>query len=215
MNIQSIVYAYSLITVLLYSGYGNAGNVEFTSTQTLLSNENATSVSIGDINQDNINDLVWVDSAGDIKYKLGARPNLVEVVGGSAYSNTADVPAIDAFQDTLIHWMSPHLDHDDEWVGWDFGESNAQIVKKIRLTHYRDVSGGLGIENYWIEGSNDNNIWIELTSGSISYVIENGQVTEHSFENATPYRYIRVRGNTQTTPPYHYARVILRLIEIF
>ena len=93
------------------------------------------------------------------------------------------VPARAFDNNEATGWLSedsafPH------WIKYDLGEGVAKKARKLRL-----LPQDIQLEDFTLEGSNDDSAWVQLVSDTASGETE---WQEWEFDNLTAYRYYRI-----------------------
>ena len=135
-------------------------------------------------------------------------PVQVDANGGAIGSTNIMSPyypwkAFDGLEDGENYWSSS-LYATDAWVGFDFGAGNEKAIKAISIKP-RVWSSNRQLTNFIVQASNDNTLWINISSG---YIPTGSTVSwfGFSFSNNITYRYWRIycynRENSATYTIY-------------
>jgi hypothetical protein len=104
----------------------------------------------------------------------------------SAQSASGAYPAANAFDNNNnTFWFSPA---GGQWIQYDFGSGVAWRIGKITIRGYYDMDG-VKIKDFAILGSNNGSNWTTLYAGTQA---NNENDQDHTFNNSTAYRYIRI-----------------------
>lgn len=124
--------------------------------------------------------------------------------GGVATADTTYdtyVPSRAFDNNTGTGWLSadsafPH------WIKYDLGEGVSKKARKLRL-YPQDIQ----LEDFTLEGSNDNSSWTQFVSDTAT---GNTEWQEWEFSNSTAYRYYRIT----VTSSYSEADEMAGILEI-
>lgn len=89
-------------------------------------------------------------------------------------------------------WSTEEGNNTNQYCGYDFGENGAAIATRAGI-NVRRYGINNQLHDFKIQGSNDNETWVDLYNGSIANDAENaGVMLYFDFDNTTAYRYYRL-----------------------
>lgn len=92
------------------------------------------------------------------------------------------------------------------YISWTRSDGK-KLLAKSGCSFMFEPSGPGAPRNFWIEGSNDGNIWETIFSQEITNQYQSNPYT-YSFSNDIPYTYLRVRFDNSYSGPYSYVNKI-------